>query len=187
MEEKRRNQRNRQHEDNDPLFIKEAVVKKLLSWNECVEAMEVALTAATRNLHTKIADESFSTQTTRTFTPVDGAGVLLTMPGFVGNYALKSVTRDVKHSTLACKLVTSFGGNSRLSPPLSNILATILMFDAQTGRVKAIIEGSQITEWRTAAVSLVSTKHLYFHANEKQQQQNKTLAICGCGAQVNNS
>jgi thiomorpholine-carboxylate dehydrogenase len=185
MEEKR-NQRNKQHEDNDPLFIKEAVVKKLLSWNECVEAMEVALTAATRNLFTRNADESFSTQTSRTFTPVDGAGVLLSMPGFVGNYTLKSVTRELKHSTLACKLVTSFGGNSKLNPPLSNILATILLFDDKTGQVKAIIEGSQITEWRTAAVSLVSTKYLYSYANE-QQQQYKTLAICGCGAQVNNS
>lgn len=178
-----RNQRNRQHDDNDPLFIKEAVVKKLLSWNDCVEAMETALQAATRSAQSKIADESFSTQTPRTFTPIENAGVLLTMPGFVGNYVLKSVTGDdVRHSTLACKLVTSFSGNSRLNPPLSNILATILLFDVQTGRVKAIIEGSEITTWRTAAVSLVATKYLYC---DRQNSSNKVLAICGTGVQVN--
>jgi thiomorpholine-carboxylate dehydrogenase len=181
----RRNQRNRQHEDNDPLFIKEAVVKELLSWNDCVEAMETTLQAATRSAQSKIADESFSTQTPRTFTPLN-AGVLLTMPGFVGNYVLKSVTGDeIRHSTLACKLVTSFAGNSRLNPPLSNILATILLFDVQTGRVKAIVEGTEITTWRTAAVSLVATKYLYCDGNRLQQQSSKLLAICGTGVQVN--
>lgn len=173
--------KSKQTEDNDPLFIREAVVEKLLRWNDCVEAMESALLAATNN--SKTADEPFSSQTPRTFTPAEQRGVLLTMPGFVGNYTLKSVTGgDVKHSTLACKLVTAFAGNSQLNPPLASILATILLFDESTGRVKAVLEGTQITAWRTAAVSLAATKHLYGGVDGGQRE--KTLAICGCGTQV---
>lgn len=168
----------RQHKDNDPLFIREAVVEELLSWSECVEAMESALVAATKN--SKTADEPFSSQTLRTFTPAEKRGVLLTMPGFVGNYTIDSVTGDTRHSTLACKLVTSFAGNSQLNPPLPSILATILLFDESSGRVRAILEGTEITAWRTASVSLAATKHLYSGLNNRA----KTLAICGCGTQV---
>lgn len=171
---------NRQRADNDPLFIREAAVKGLLSWSECVEAMEAALVAATNSSKTA-DDEPFSSQTSRAFTPAaEQRGVLLTMPGFVGNYTLESVTGDSKHSTLACKLVTAFAGNSQLNPPLASILATILLFDESSGRVKAMLEATEITAWRTAAVSLAATKHL--HRGVKQRQ--RALAICGCGTQV---
>lgn len=169
-----------QNHDSYPLFIKEAVVKELLEWNDCCYAMESALVAATNVVET--ADKAFSSQSPRTFTPVPGKGVLLTMPGFVGNYELSSVTGNKKHSTLACKLVTSFGGNSKLNPPLPTILATILMFNSDTGRLKAVIEGTEITAWRTAAVSLVATKFLYF--NRHTNANNKILSICGTGTQV---
>lgn len=171
---------NKQHNDNDPLFIREAVVKQLLSWPECVAAMEAALIAATNSSKTA-DDEPFSSQTTRTFTPsLEHRGVLLSMPGFVGNYTLKPVTGASKHSTLACKLVTSFGGNSQLNPPLASILATILLFDESTGRLRAMLEATEITAWRTAAVSLAATKHMYGGVKQRQ----RALAICGCGTQV---
>lgn len=176
-----RNERHREH-DNDPLFIKEAEVKRLLNWNDCVDAMESALVAASSGQ--KSADKPFSIQTTRTFTPVPGKGVLLTMPGYAANYSLNSVTGNVKHATLACKLVTSFGGNSQLDPPLPSILANILMFDASTGRLKAIVEATEITAWRTAAVSLVATKHLFYNSRRANNLNRYTLAICGAGTQV---
>lgn len=171
--------RERQKLDNDPLFIKEAVVKELLSWNEVVEAMESALVAATNS--TKSADKPYSSQTPRTFTSIPERGVMLSMPGFIGNYPLRSVTGGEMHSTLACKLVTSFGGNSSLIPPLPSILATILMFDSMSGRLKAVIEATEITAWRTAAVSVAATKHLF---TKSRQSGEYTLAICGTGTQV---
>lgn len=171
-----------QQQNNDPLFIKEAEVKELLQWNGCVHAMESALVAATNSKRS--ADEPFSSQTSRSFTPVPGKGVLLTMPGFVGNYSLDTLTNAEKHSTLACKVVTSFDGNSKLNPPLPTILATILLFDANSGRLKAIVEGTEITAWRTAAVSLVATKHLYYNSRRMNASNNYTLAICGTGTQV---
>lgn len=171
----------KQQHDNDPLFIREAVVRELLDWKDCCNAMESALVAATNN--SKTADKPFSSQTLRTFTSVPDKGVLLTMPGFVGNYKLSSVTGDERHSTLACKLVTSFGGNPKLNPPLPTILATILMFDANTGRLKAVVDGTEITAWRTAAVSLIATKFLYYNRH-KNSRNDKTLSICGTGTQV---
>lgn len=171
----------KQQYDNDPLFIREAVVRELLDWNDCCNAMESALVAATNS--NKTADKPFSSQTPRTFTSVPDKGVLLTMPGFIGNYKLSSVTGDERHSTLACKLVTSFGGNFKLNPPLPTILATILMFDSNTGRLKAVVDGTEITAWRTAAVSLVATKFLY--CNSRINSRNDyTLSICGTGTQV---
>ncbi|CRL00139.1 CLUMA_CG013416, isoform A [Clunio marinus] len=170
-----------QHDNDEPLFIREAVVKELLSWNDCVDALESALVAATNS--NKSADKPFSSQTPRTFTPVPGKGVLLSMPGFIGNYPLQTVTGNERHSTLACKLVTSFSGNSKLNPPLPSILATILMFNADTGRLKAIVDGTEITAWRTAAVSLVATKHLYYSSRRFNSSNDYTLAICGTGAQ----
>lgn len=168
---------------NDPLFIKEAQVKELLEWVDCVDAMESALVAATNS--TKSADKSFSSQTSRSFTSVPDKGVLLTMPGFIGNYSLNSVTgHDEKHSTLACKLVTSFSGNYELSPPLPTILATILLFNANNGSLRAVIEATEITAWRTASVSLVATKHLFSESRRLDASNRFTLAVCGTGAQV---
>lgn len=182
--EARMERKGNQQSDNGPLFIREAVVRELLSWNDCVDAMESALVAATNG--SKTADKPFSSQTARSFTSAADKGVLLTMPGFVGNYTLSTVTGDERHSTLACKLVTSFGGNSKLNPPLPSILATILMFDSNSGGLKAVIEATEITAWRTAAVSLVATKHLY-HSSRRvnpNASATATLAICGTGTQV---
>ena len=173
----------KQQNDNDPLFIREVVVRDLLKWNDCVGAMESALIAATNR--NKNADQPYSSQTPRTFTSVPTKGVLLTMPGFIGNYPLSTVTGDVeKHSTLSCKLVTSFSGNSTLNPPLPSILATIFLFDSNTGRLKAIIEATEITAWRTAAVSLVATKHLFYNSRKTDSNAAYTLTICGAGTQV---
>lgn len=167
-----------QSKERGPVFIKEADVQRLLDWNDCVDAMESALVAATNS--TKKDNDPFSSHTARTFTPVPGKGVLLSMPGFVGNYTLSGAPG--KHSTLACKLVTSFGGNSRLNPPLPSILATILILDSETGQLRAICEATEVTAWRTAAVSLAATKHLFF--KNQANSSGHSLAILGAGTQV---
>lgn len=112
------------------------------------------------------------------------------MPGYIGNYrlpksALKQPTKVF--NSLGCKLVTSFSKNSELNPPKPNILGNIFLFNENTGELKAIIGGSEITAWRTAAASVVSTDHLYLKRANVQQQQNTQikLAIVGCGVQVN--
>lgn len=176
-----KNGETKQVDDNDVLFIKESVVKKLLNWNDCVNAMESALVAISSSLSSDDNSAPYSSQTPRTFTIVDKRGVLLTMPGYASNYMLSTVTGSEKrHSTLACKLVTSFGGNSQLDKPLPTILATVLLFSPETGRLQAVVDGTDITTWRTAAVSVVATKFLFYRENLK----DCTLAIVGTGTQV---
>lgn len=103
------------------------------------------------------------------------------MPGYIGNYKLDEDSSE-RYSTLACKLVTSFPANAHRPQPLPTIFGTIFLMDPQTGRLKAIIEATKITAWRTAGASIVATKHLYMN-RQLQQQPPITLAIVGCGVQ----
>lgn len=108
------------------------------------------------------------------------------MPGFIGNYRLSkdSLQQPSKtYNSLGCKLVTSFSRNTDLTPPVPNIMANILLLDENTGALKAIVEGTEITAWRTAAASLVATQYLY---NQRPDVENTkaSVAIVGCGVQV---
>jgi len=78
-------------------------------------------------------------------------------------------------ASMGAKLVTVFGENHKKNLP--SHLATILLFDPDTGMLQAIVDGRYITEARTAAVSAVSTRFL---ANANAS----TLAIIGSGVQA---
>lgn len=73
------------------------------------------------------------------------------------------------------KLVTVVPANHARGLP--SHLATILLLDAHTGALDAILDGRYITEARTAAVSAVSARHL-------ARPDAKTLAIVGSGVQA---
>lgn len=112
-------------------------------------------------------------------------GLLLTMPGYIGNYS-PTVPTDTSAnltSTLACKLVTSFKDNVSLEPPLPSVLATIVVFDVKTGKPKAVLGATEITTWRTVAASLVATKHLWFQRHRHITTDEPRLAIIGAGVQ----
>lgn len=108
------------------------------------------------------------------------------MLGAINNYRLASIDQNKTFDTLGHKMVTSFKGNQQLEPPLPNILASIFLFDTANGRLQSIVGGTEITSWRTAACSLVSTKYLYFNRMENPTVDT-ALAIVGCGVQVNKS
>jgi ornithine cyclodeaminase len=78
-------------------------------------------------------------------------------------------------SALGSKLVSVFNGNIRRGLP--SHFATVLLFDDQTGALLAIMDGSHITEVRTAAVSVVAVRHL-------AAAPVKRLALFGCGVQA---
>ena len=59
---------------------------------------------------------------------------------------------------LGAKLVTVFNENHARGLP--SHLATIVLLDADTGSLLALMDGRYITEMRTAAVSAVSVRHL---------------------------
>lgn len=162
-------------------------MKEILEWPLVYDAIEQALRSITETR----TDESQPTfnQPTRIFTvPPNGKGVLLSMPGFIGNYRLKKSGRQNKENTkilntLACKLVTSFSGNRNLNPPKPNIIGNIFMFNENTGELRAMLGATEITAWRTAAASLVATDYLFLKRTNVDDSP-KTIAIIGCGVQV---
>lgn len=194
--------------------LNESQVKGLLTWPLVYEAVEQAL----RSIPETRTSESQPTanQPTRIFTPAGNgkgerahiikfrsterqlcvsksfwtfAGVLLTMPGFIGNYRLKHAGRgDTENgqlfNTLACKLVTSFSGNKNLSPPKPSIIANICVFSEDTGELRAIVQGTEITAWRTAGASLVASDYLFLRRSSTEHDAPKNVAIIGCGVQV---
>src|SRR5215217_8273827 len=78
-------------------------------------------------------------------------------------------------ASMGAKIVTVFGDNHKKNLP--SHLATIVLFDPDTGMLQAIIDGRYITEARTAAVSAVSTRFL-------ARPDASTLAIIGSGVQA---
>jgi ornithine cyclodeaminase len=78
-------------------------------------------------------------------------------------------------SALGSKMVSVFNGNHARGLP--SHFATILLFDDQTGALISVMDGSHITEVRTAAVSAVAVRHL-------ATAPVRRLAIFGCGVQA---
>lgn len=181
--------------------LTEEQVLELLDWPLVCDAVEQSMRSICE-IRVK-DDQPTAKQPTRIFTPTEKgifvshnsasiintqfiaqsrfkSGTLLCMPGFIGNYKLGNQEKVL--NSLGCKLVTFFQGNSSLNPPKPNILGNIFLFSEQTGELKAIIQASEITAWRTAAASLVATK--YSFSQRPSSPKIDTVAILGCGVQV---
>ena len=78
-------------------------------------------------------------------------------------------------ASMGAKIVTVFGENHKKGLP--SHLATILLFDPDTGSLIAMMDGRYITEARTAAVSAVSARFL-------ARTAASTLALIGSGVQA---
>ena len=78
-------------------------------------------------------------------------------------------------SALGAKLVSVF--NSNVARGLPSHFATILLMSDQTGELLSVMDGSHITEVRTAAVSTLAARHL-------ASGPVRHLAIFGCGVQA---
>jgi alanine dehydrogenase len=78
-------------------------------------------------------------------------------------------------AALGSKIVTVFNGNHARDLP--SHFATILLFDDATGELNAVMDGSHITEVRTAAVSAAAVRHL-------ARTPARRVAIFGCGVQA---
>ncbi|KAK6625955.1 hypothetical protein RUM43_006254 [Polyplax serrata] len=146
------------------LILTEEDVKGVIEWNSLFDAIKQVMSDV--SLKSESGD-SIAIQPARSFMHIPHKnGVLLTMPGL-----------SERKKVLSCKLVTSFLDNpSKYNLP--SVLANILIYDPETGKLKAVLEGTTITEWRTAAASSVAT---YFLKPEVGRDQ--TLAVIGAGAQ----
>lgn len=92
-----------------------------------------------------------------------------------GAFHAKGAAMLGERKLAALKLNGNFPGNPARGLP--TIQGVILLCDAETGAVLAIMDSIEITLRRTAAASALAAKHLARRGAE-------TLAIVGCGAQA---
>ena len=74
----------------------------------------------------------------------------------------------------AVKVNSNFPGNPARGLP--TIQGAVLLYDAQDGRLLAILDSAEITSKRTAAAGAVAARHL-------ARRDSRTIGICGCGEQ----
>src|SRR5580692_13119432 len=137
-----------------PIWLSETDVRAVLSMEDLIGAMEAALAAFS-------AGEV--KQPVRTVIEPPG-GFFGSMPAYLGSTP-----------AMGAKLVTVFHDNP--SHGLPTHLATIVLLDAATGELRAILDGRFITEARTAAVSAVAVRYL-------ARKDAAVLAIIGSGVQA---
>lgn len=91
-------------------------------------------------------------------------GRITSMPGYLN-----------EDKALGMKVVTYFQNNPRRNLPA--ILATIMLFSAETGKMIAVMDGAYITAIRTACASAMAT-------NALANPETPTLGILGAGVQA---
>ena len=121
------------------LVLSENDVQKLLNIEELIQALEQA--------HIQ-SSTGKAVMPVRLVVPLPQIhGRITTMPGYL--------TQD---KALGMKVVTYFQNNPKQDLPA--ILATIMLFSAETGKMIAAMDGSFITAIRTACASAMATKAL---------------------------
>lgn len=137
-------------------ILDDADVRAVLQPDRLVELMESVLAAFS-------AGEVINPVRTVFYAGSDSAYVGI-MPAFLP-----------REQALGSKIVTAFGQNKERGLP--SHFATIVLLDASTGALRAVIDGRYITEMRTAAVSAVACSHLACRPIHR-------LAILGAGVQA---
>ena len=141
-----------------PLLLGEADLRRVLEMRELIPAMRDALARFSRG---------DVVQPVRLTLKIDPAG---------GWYsAMPAYLRDERGGALGMKSVTFFPGNAGTAFPTH--LATVLLLDAATGALTALLDGRVITEMRTAAVTAVAVDLL-------ARRDAARLAILGSGVQA---
>ena len=137
------------------LTISQAEVREWLSMTSCIKVMGEAL-----------SDFAMGevVQVLRSAVPINDSNVLGQMPGYLK-----------KGGVLGTKIITVFPDNHRHGLPSHQ--GVVLLFDAKNGALKAVVDGSEITAIRTAAVSAIATDLL-------ARKNSEVLCLLGAGQQA---
>jgi len=73
------------------------------------------------------------------------------------------------------KAATVVRANPKRSPPLPSVHAQIMLFDPQTGQLTGLVDGTEVTAWKTAADSALGSDLL-------SRPDSETLLMVGAGA-----
>ncbi len=144
----------------DVLVLDAEAVTRLLPMRDCIGVMRDALAALARG-HAVVPLRMVMRMP-------DGSGFLGLMPGHLAS--------DEGHdAALGMKAVSVFPGN--VARGIDSHQGAVLLFEPDTGRLSALMDGATITAIRTAAVSAVATDLL-------ARQDAVELAILGAGVQA---
>ena len=138
------------------IILTQRDVVELLSMTDCIDVMGRALGALTRG-------ESILPLRTVMKLP-SGKDFFAVMPAFAAS-----------PDSMGAKVITVFPGNHGTS--LDSHQGAVLLLDAATGTVQALLDAASITAIRTAAVSALATRHL-------ARATADDLAILGSGVQA---
>jgi ornithine cyclodeaminase/alanine dehydrogenase-like protein (mu-crystallin family) len=139
------------------LILDSTQIRELLPMRDCIELMADALTALARG-------EVF--QPLRTIIrPPEARGLLGLMPAY----------RTGERGAFGMKAICVFPGNPAIGKDAHQ--GAVMLFSRETGELIALMNASEITATRTAAVSAVATRLL---AREDAHE----LAIIGAGVQA---
>ena len=138
------------------LVVSQREVPALLPMAECMDAMAQALAALARG-------EAIMPLRTVVWMP-DRTGAMASMPSIIPS-----------ERTMAIKVITVFPGN--LGTEFDSHQGAVLLFESEQGRLLAVIDATEITAIRTAAVSGVATRLL-------AKADAGDLAILGSGTQA---
>src|SRR2546426_12667431 len=142
------------------LVLNAEEVTRLLPMPECIQVMRDALAALARGE---------ALVPLRMIMRVPGAsGFVGVMPGYIA-------PDDRGEGALGLKAVLVFPGNAKRG--IDTHQGAVLLFEADTGRLSALMDGAAITAIRTAAVSGVATDLL-------ARPDAGELAILGAGVQA---
>jgi ornithine cyclodeaminase len=139
------------------LILGEKDVERLLPMEECIDAMAEALAALQRR--------DMEQPLRFVVRPAGAAGLLGLMPAY----------RARPEPAYGLKAVCVFPGNPARG--LDAHQGAVLLFDGETGVLRAAVNASAITAIRTAAVSAVATRLL-------AREDARVLAILGAGVQA---
>jgi ornithine cyclodeaminase len=138
------------------LVVSQAEVPRLLPMGDCIEAMGDALAALARG------DAVLPLR--QVVRLPDGRGLLASMPAVAGHVG-----------AMGLKAITVFPGNH--GTELDAHQGAVLLFEADRGRLLAVIDATSVTAIRTAAVSGLATRLL-------AREDAGDLAILGTGVQA---
>jgi len=139
------------------LILDSAQIRELLSMRDCIELMADALAALAR-------DEIF--QPLRT---------IIRPPQARGLLGLMSAYRTGEQGAFGLKAICVFPGNPAQGKDAHQ--GAVMLFSRETGELLALMNASEITAIRTAAVSAVATRLL-------AREDAGRLAIVGAGVQA---
>jgi alanine dehydrogenase len=139
-----------------PIWLNESEVRAVLPLGDLIDSMATALAAFSAGQVRQPVREVIEAGS--------GGNFFAAMPAWLA-----------AGPAMGAKLVTVFHQNGSRGLPTHQ--AAIVLLDAETGALQAVMDGRYITEVRTAAVSAVALRHL-------ARGGARTLAILGSGVQA---